>query len=101
MINLDSAILQAQQQQEGNPIAMLLPLILLFLVFYFIFMRPQIKRQKELQAMIQSLKKGDKVVTSGGIIGTVVGVSEDKVTIKVGEGTKLEVVKSYIVQKLS
>ncbi|RKZ33024.1 preprotein translocase subunit YajC [bacterium] len=80
---------------------MLLPLILLFLVFYFIFMRPQIKRQKELQAMIQSLKKGDKVVTSGGIIGTVVGVSEDKVTIKVGEGTKLEVVKSYIVQKLS
>ncbi len=101
MINLGSAILQAQQQQEGNPIAMLLPLILLFLVFYFIFMRPQIKRQKELQAMIQSLKKGDKVVTSGGIIGTVVGVSEDKVTIKVGEGTKLEVVKSYIVQKLS
>ncbi|MCD6124934.1 preprotein translocase subunit YajC [bacterium] len=101
MINLGSAILQAQQQQEGNPIAMLLPLILLFLVFYFIFMRPQIKRQKELQAMIQSLKKGDKVVTSGGIIGTIVGVSEDKVTIKVGEGTKLEVVKSYIVQKLS
>jgi len=101
MINLGSAVLQAQQQQQGSPFAMLLPLILLFLVFYFIFMRPQIKRQKELQAMIQSLKKGDKVVTSGGIIGTVVGVSEDKVTIKVGEGTKLEVVKSYIVQKLS
>lgn len=101
MINLGSAILQVQQQQQGSPFAMLLPLILLFLVFYFIFMRPQIKRQKELQAMIQSLKKGDKVVTSGGIIGTIVGVSEDKVTIKVGEGTKLEVVKSYIVQKLS
>lgn len=79
-----------------------MPFILLILVFYFFLIRPQVKRQKEHQAMLQSLKKGDRVVTSGGLIGTIVGVDDEKVVIKVGdENVKLEVAKGYIAQKLS
>ncbi len=84
--------------QQINPIVQFLPIILMFMVFYFLLIRPQQKRQKELQNMIANLKKGDRVITSGGIIGTVSSIQEKYVVLNVGDSeTKLEIVKSAIV----
>ena len=91
---------QGQQGQQGNPWASLIPLILLLVVFYVFIILPQSKRQKKHMEMLKSLKKGDRIVTAGGIIGTVVGVDDQKVVIKTGEGTKIEVSKTYVSQKL-
>ena len=97
------SIAYAQEAAAGsetavNPLIQFLPFILIFGVFYFFILRPQQNRQKELQKMADNLKKGDRVVTAGGIIGTVAGVQNDYVVIKVGdnENTKMEVLKSAI-----
>lgn len=80
-----------------NPIMAFLPLIFMFVIFYFLLIRPQQKKQQELSKMIQDLKKGDRVVTSGGIIGTISGIQNDYLILKVGEGeTKIEILKSAI-----
>jgi preprotein translocase subunit YajC len=73
-----------------------LPFILIAFVFYFIFFRPQQKQAKQHQAFLGSLKKGDEIVTQGGIVGTVVLVEDRTVTIDVGSGTKLRIVKGQI-----
>lgn len=87
---------------EANPVLAFAPLIVMFVVFYFLLIKPQQKRQKELSQMIQELKKGDKVVTTGGMIGTVAGIQNDYVILKVGDGeTKVEVLKSAITGKRS
>lgn len=87
---------------SGNPILAFAPLIIMFVVFYFLLIRPQQKRQKELNQMIQELKKGDRVVTSGGLIGTIVGVQNDYVILKVGDSeTKVEILKTAITGKRS
>ena len=87
-----------QAAAQTSPLISFLPLVLMFVIFYFLLIRPQQKRQRELQKMVENLKKGDRVVTAGGIIGTVVGIQNDYVVIKVGEGetTKMEVLKSAI-----
>lgn len=82
---------------QANPILSFLPLILMFVVFYFLLIRPQQKRQKEMAEMVKNLKKGDRVITSGGLIGTVLAVHDDYVVLKVGDqDTKLEVLKSAV-----
>ncbi|MDE1146204.1 MAG: preprotein translocase subunit YajC [Azospirillaceae bacterium] len=73
-----------------------LPFVLVFVVMYFFLMRPQQKKMKEHKNMLEALRRGDKVVTGGGILGTVVKVSDDEVTIDTGEGGKLRVVRSTI-----
>ena len=86
----------------GNPILAFLPLIVMFVIFYFLLIRPQQKRQQELNKLIEGVKKGDRVVTSGGIIGTIAGVQNDYVILKVGDGeTKVEVLKTAITGKRS
>jgi len=88
----------APQETGEQPSVFLtfLPFILLFVVFYFLFIRPQTKKQKEMQEMISSLSKGDRVITRGGLIGTIVGVSEKTITIRFGDNFKSEVAKGYI-----
>lgn len=88
----------AAEQAQVNPIMSFLPLILIFAVFYFLLIRPQQKRQKELEKMVQNLKKGDRVVTAGGLIGTVSSLQNDYLVLKVGdsEGNKVEILKSSI-----
>ncbi len=88
----------AQAGSEANPILSFLPLILIFGIFYFFLIRPQQKRQKELQKVVSELKKGDRVVTTGGILGTVTSLQNDYVVMKVGdnENTKIEILKSAI-----
>ena len=102
MLNLSFTPLIALAAAPGssNPLLAFAPMILMFVVFYFLLIRPQQKKQKDLNQMIQSLKKGDRVVTSGGIIGTVAGVQNDYVILKVGENEiKLEVMKSAVTGK--
>jgi preprotein translocase subunit YajC len=82
---------------QVNPLVQFMPIILMFVIFYFLLIRPQQKKQKELKNMITNLKKGDKVVTTGGILGTVSSLQDDYVVITVGgSDTKIEVLKSAI-----
>jgi preprotein translocase subunit YajC len=85
------------QQGPLGGIAGFLPFILIALVFYFVFFRPQQRQAKQHQSFLGSLKKGDEVVTQGGIVGTVVMVEDRTVTIDAGSGTKLRIVKAQIV----
>ena len=81
---------------QSNQIMAFLPLILLFAVFYFLLIRPQQKRAKTHKQFIDNLKKGDRVVTSGGMYGTITGVTDDSVTIEVAEKVRVRVLKSAI-----
>ncbi len=80
-----------------NPLVQFMPIILMFVIFYFLLIRPQQKKQKELQTMISQIKKGDKVVTTGGIIGVVSSLQDDYVVLSVGgSDNKIEILKSAI-----
>ena len=82
---------------QGNPIVAFFPIIAMFAIFYFLLIRPQQKKQKEQQEMIKNLKKGDRVVTTGGMIGTVHTLQDDYVVLKVGDSdAKIEVLRSSI-----
>ena len=82
-------------------IGQFIPLILIFVIFYFFLIRPQQKKVKEHKQMVQSLKRGDQIVTSGGIIGTVERVTEnDRAEIIIGDDTKVEIIRSTGVQGL-
>ncbi|HHL73519.1 MAG TPA: preprotein translocase subunit YajC [Bacteroidetes bacterium] len=87
-------------EPQADPFRMFLPIILIFVVMYFFMIRPQVKKQKKHQEMVQSLQKGDKVLTSGGIYGQVVGIKENAFVVKIADNTKVEVAKSAIGQKL-
>ena len=80
----------------GAGIVTFLPFILIILIMYFLMIRPQNKKQKETQKMLDALKKGDKVITIGGIHGTVSNVKDDTVTVKVDEGCRIEFNRSAI-----
>ena len=73
-----------------------LPIVLMFVVLYFLMIRPQMKRQKEQKSMMDALAKGDEVVTAGGMLGKVTKVADGYVTIEVSEGTEVVVQKSAI-----
>ena len=79
-----------------NPLVSLMPIVFIFIIFYFLLIRPQKKSQEEHKKMIGSLKKNDEVVTSGGIHGTIVNVKEAAVTLKVDDNVKIDVEKSCI-----
>jgi preprotein translocase subunit YajC len=83
---------------QGNPLLTFLPLILVFVVFYFFMIRPQMKKQKEMNNYRSSLKKGDKVVTTGGIYGRIYEVKDNYVTIDVGGDVRLKVDKSALLK---
>ncbi|GGE22849.1 preprotein translocase subunit YajC [Primorskyibacter flagellatus] len=82
---------------EGGAIAQFLPLILIFAIMYFLLIRPQQKKLKDHQAMVNAVRRGDLVVTQGGIIGKVVKVREDgEVEVEIAEGVKVRVIKSTL-----
>lgn len=86
----------AQQSPTAGGYTAILPFALVILIFYFLLYRPMRKRQKGLEQMVASLKNGDKVITNGGIYGTVAGIKDHTVTLKVSDQTKIEVAKSAI-----
>ena len=73
-----------------------LPIILMFIVLYFLMIRPQMKRQKEHKSMMEALNKGDEVVTAGGVVGRITKVSDAYVTIEISEGTEIVVQKNAV-----
>ena len=82
-------------------IAQLIPLILIFVIFYFFLIRPQQRKVKEHKVMVEGLKRGDKVITSGGIVGTVERIIEnDRAEILIADNVKVEVIRSTGVQAL-
>jgi|TARA_B110000438_G_C15595248_1_gene555585 preprotein translocase subunit YajC len=84
-----------------NGISQFIPLILIFVIFYFFLIRPQQKKVKDHRIMVDNLKRGDKVVTSGGIVGTVERIIEnDKVEIQIAENVNVEMIKSTGIQGL-
>ena len=88
-----------QAGQAGGPGSMLtslLPLVLIFVIFYFLLIRPQQKRAKEHRQMLDNIKKGDKVITSGGIYGVVESVGTNTVTLKIAENVKVKFGKGNI-----
>ena len=86
---------------ESSGIGQFIPLILIFVIFYFFLIRPQQKKVKEHKAMVESLKKGDKVVTSGGITGVISRVIDnDKVEVEIAENVTVEVVRGTGIQIL-
>lgn len=80
----------------GNPLMNLMPVILIFVVFYFLLIRPQKKAQDEHKKMVAGLKKNDEVITAGGIHGTIMNVKDNTVTLKVDDNVKVEVQKSSV-----
>ena len=87
---------------SNSGIGQFIPLILIFVIFYFFLIRPQQKKVKEHKLMVQNLKRGDKVITSGGIIATVERVMEnDRAEIEIAENVKVEIVRSTGVQGLA
>jgi preprotein translocase subunit YajC len=86
----------AQPGGAQGMIASLLPLILIFVVFYFLLIRPQQKKAKEHKQMLDNIKKGDKVITAGGIYGVVESVGDNTITLKISENVKVKFGKGYI-----
>ena len=86
---------------SGQGIAQFIPLILIFVIFYFFLIRPQQKRVKDHKAMVESLKRGDEIITSGGIIGTIDRVmEEDRIEVNIGENVKVQIIRSTITSLL-
>lgn len=81
-------------------VAQFLPLIFLFGIFYFLIIRPQQKQQKEHATMLESLTKGDKILTSGGIYAEIVKVEEDFIKIKLNDTVMVKLEKSYVLKKV-
>ena len=96
------AYAQAAGAGAGSAFASFIPLILIFGIMYFLLIRPQQKKVKELKAMIEALRKGDQVLTQGGIIGKIHRVGDDGVLdIEIAEGVKVKVMKHTIVQVMN
>ena len=84
------------EQFIASPFPML---IILFVIFYFLLIRPQQKKAKEHREMLSKMEKGDMVITSGGIHGTITGVADEAVTVEIAENVKVKVSREYIVSK--
>ena len=94
-------LLQAAPAAQGSGLSMWIMLALIFVVMWFFMIRPQRKQQKELENFRNALQKGDKVVTIGGIFGTVAEIKEDSVLIEVDNGVKIRVSKQALVKDFS
>lgn len=112
LLNALASVSSVLAQTGGQPAAQPTPslaqrafgpvsIVLIFVIFYFLLIRPQQKRQKEHQKMLSAITKGDRVVTSGGMYGVVVGLDDQKVVLKIAENVKVEFAKSAIAHIVS
>ena len=101
MINLMLLMGQSSEGSGGGGILGLLPFILIFVIFYLLLIRPQMKQQKKKQLMLKELIKGDKVVTVGGLHGTIEGIKEKEevLILKISDNVKVNVSRSAVVSK--
>jgi len=101
VIQATLAILAAPREGGNATMIFLMQMVAIFAIFYFLLIRPQRKEQERHRTMIAELKKGDEVVTNGGIIGTVVRVQDDRLTIKTDENTRLVVERGRIARVMT
>jgi preprotein translocase subunit YajC len=87
---------QAAPQGQGNLLLGLLPFILVFVIFYLLIILPQRRKQKQHQQTVANLKPGDRIVTSGGIFGTVMDVHPDRIELKISANVKVDIMKSAV-----
>ena len=86
---------------SGQGIAQFIPLILIFVIFYFFLIRPQQKRVKDHKLMVENLKRGDEIITSGGIIGTIEKIMEDdRIEVNISDNVKVQIIRSTITSLL-
>ena len=97
---ISSAWAQTAPGAPANPLMSFLPLIILFGIFYFMLIRPQMKRAKEAKAMIAALSRGDEVVTSGGMLGRIDELADQFVTLEIADGVRVKVSKQHITSVL-
>jgi preprotein translocase subunit YajC len=89
-------LLLAQASAQPSGIALFLPLILIMVIFYFLMIMPAQRRQKKVAEMLRNLKTGDKVITNGGIYGTIAGLDDDSVQLRIAEQVKIKVSRAAI-----
>ncbi len=85
--------------EGGNPLTAFLPLIIIFAIFYFLLIRPQQKRAKDHRNFLDSVSRGDEVMTTGGLIGKITGLTDDVVTLEVADKVKVKVARAQIAGK--
>ena len=93
MINFAHAQAAAQQP---SMLASFIPLILIFLIFYFLLIRPQQKKQKEHKVLLDSIQRGDEILSSGGILGKVIKVDNDKLTVEISKSVNVTIIRSTV-----
>ncbi len=86
--------------EGGSPLTLFVQLGLIFLIFYWLLIRPQRKERDRHQQMIEALKKGDEIVTAGGIVGTIVHVGEEQLTVRTAENTRLTIERSKVGRRI-
>ncbi len=90
----------APAASTSSSLLSMLPLVLMFVVLYFVMIRPQMKRQKEIKAMLDALAKGDEVVTQGGVLGKITKLGDNQVHLEVANGVELQVQRAAIIEVL-
>ena len=97
-MNLDRLLLAMGTPQQGaNPLVSFIPLIAMLAIFYFILVLPMKKKQQKVQAFLQALKEGDRIVTSGGLFGTITRLKDDAVQLQIAQNVKVDVSRAAIV----
>ncbi|MCC6248126.1 MAG: preprotein translocase subunit YajC [Rubrivivax sp.] len=97
---ISPAYAQAASGGAESSLVSLLPLVLMFVVLYFIMIRPQMKKQKEHKAMVEALAKGDEVVIAGGVLGRVARLGDSYLSVEVANGVELQVQRASVIQVL-
>ncbi|MFC1493663.1 preprotein translocase subunit YajC [Thermodesulfobacteriota bacterium] len=92
---------QSGAGSQGGGIGAFVPLIFMFAIFYFLLIRPQQKKAKEHRAMIDALKKGDKIVSSGGLHGNITGISDDVITMEIAPKVRVKISRGSVAGKLN
>ncbi len=93
---ISDAMAQTASAQQADPVMSFLPLIILFVIFYFLLIRPQQKKAKEHTALVGGLKKGDEIITSGGILGKITDTDENYITVKVADNTEIKLQRQAV-----
>ena len=100
MTNAALAILMAPREGGSGGIIFMVQMVLIFVIFYFLLIRPQSKERQRHEALLKGLKKGDEIVTNGGLIGTVVHIEDNRLTVRTGENTRVTVDRGRVAQVL-
>jgi len=93
---INQALAQTASQQQPGMFASFVPLILIFFIFYFFLIRPQQKKQKEHKILLDSIKRGDEILTSGGIVGKVMKTEDEKLTVEIAQNVNVIVYRSTV-----